>query len=100
MESPSIFGSPMKGRGSVSANPRKRRTRAANSKKPSAENTLSSDSIGTRCRTLPNAPAGAAPTRADGLSARTSAGNRASIAALRCLSASYSASETSGASSA
>ena len=54
--------------------------------------------MGTPCRTLANPPAGAAPTRREGELGRTSAGNRASIAALRRRSASYSASVISGAS--
>ena len=66
-----------------SARPRKRRTRATNSTTSSSAKALSSDSIGTRWRPWRTAPAGAAPTRRDGLSARISSGKRASIASLR-----------------
>ena len=59
---------------------------------------LSSDSIGTRWRTLAKPLSGAPPTRLDGESARIRCGKRASIAALRRRSASYSASVISGAS--
>jgi hypothetical protein len=70
MESPSIFGSALKAIFSCSAN------------------ALSSESIGSAWRTFLNLPVGAAPTRRDGESARTSAGKRFSIAALRSRSAS------------
>ncbi len=81
MESPSIFGSATKTSGSV--RPRNRLARAQNSANSVASKTLSSDSIGTRWRTLANPLSGAPPTRVDGESARISAGKRASIAALR-----------------
>ena len=56
-------------------------------------------SIGVPCRALAKPAAGAAPGAvSDGLSARFSCGKRASIAALRRRSASYSASVISGAS--
>ena len=59
---------------------------------------LSSESIVCRCRTLAKPAAGSAPTRALGESVRLRLGNSASIALLRLTSASYSASEISGAS--
>jgi hypothetical protein len=62
-------------------------------------NALLIDSIGAACRTFANFAAGAAPTRREGESGRTSAGKRASIASLRWRSESYSASEMTGASS-
>ena len=73
--------------------------RATNSTTSSSQKALSSDSMGRAWTTLANFSVGAAPTRRDGLSSRTRAGKRASMAALRCLSASYSASDTMGASS-
>ena len=73
--------------------------RSTNSATSSSLKALSSESIGTAWRTLANPRAGCAPTRRDGESARTRAGKRASIASLRWRSASYSASETVGASS-
>ena len=72
--------------------------RAQNSEKSSGAKALSSDSIGTRWRTLAKPLLGAAPTRRLGLSGRTRCGKSASIAALRRRSASYSASVISGAS--
>ena len=60
---------------------------------------LSSDSIGTACRTFLKRPDGAAPTFCDGESPVTNSGNRFSIALKRWRSASYSASVTLGASS-
>ena len=62
--------------------------RAVKSATSSSSKALPSDSIGTRWRTLPNPAATGAPTRSEGLSSRLSAGNRASIAALRRRSAS------------
>jgi hypothetical protein len=59
---------------------------------------LSSDSIGTRWRTLAKPVSGAPPIRFDGESGRIRCGKRASIAALRRRSASYSASVISGSS--
>ena len=57
--------------------------RAKNSSTSPASKALESDSMGTACLTLAKPPAGAAPTRFDGLSGRTSSGKRSSIAALR-----------------
>ncbi len=73
--------------------------RASNSRASSSEKALSSDSMGTPCSTGAKAAARVAPTLSDGEFSRTRCGKRASIAALRCFSASYSASETVGASS-
>ena len=73
--------------------------RARNSATSSSLKALSSESIGLAWRTFSNRSAGFAPTRSDGLSSPTRCGKRASIAALRCFSASYSASLTVGASS-
>jgi hypothetical protein len=73
--------------------------RATKSATSSSAKALSSDSIGTAWRTWPNASDGAAPTVCVGLSALTSSGCAASIAASLRRSASYSASETVGASS-
>ena len=72
--------------------------RAQNSAKSASSKALPSESIGTPWRTVAKPSAGLAPTRRDGLSARISSGKRPSIAWLRRTSASYSASETSGAS--
>ncbi len=54
--------------------------------------------MGLECTTFWKVATGAAPTRLFGLSSRTSSGKRFSIASLRRLSASYAASEISGAS--
>ena len=78
---------------------KKLRTPAKKSRTSCSAKALSSDSIGVLCVTFAKLAAGAAPTRSDGLSARISSGKRASIAALRRRSSSYSASEISGASS-
>jgi len=97
IDSPSIFGSPTKA-GVSSFRPRKRRARAQNSAKSVASKALSSESMGTPWRTLAKPVAGAAPTLCEGESGRTREGKRASMAALRRRSASYSASVISGAS--
>ena len=68
--------------------------RSTKSSTSSSLNALSSDSIGTRVPHLGEPRDGAAPTRFDGESARIRSGKRASIAALRLRSASYSASLT------
>ena len=73
--------------------------RSAKSVTSSSENALSSESIGKAWRTFLNLPVGATPTLRDGESLRISSGKRASIALLRWRKASYSASETVGASS-
>ena len=88
MESPSILGSAVSSTAASAASPRKRRTRAMKSITSSSLKALPSESIGTAWRTLPKASTGAAPTRLDGLSGRTSSGKRASMAALRWRSAS------------
>ena len=77
------MGSATTSTGSSALSPRKRRTRAVNSATSASSKALPSDSMGTLCRTLPNASTGAAPMRREGLSARRRAGKRASISALR-----------------
>ncbi len=98
MDSPSIFGSATKRSASSGGRPRKRRMRAPNSAKSASEKALSSDSIGTRCANAEKPSARSAPMRRLGLSSRIRCGKRASMARLRRTSASYSASEISGAS--
>ena len=78
---------------------KKLRMLAKKSRTSCSAKALSSDSIGVLCVTFAKLAAGAMPTRSDGLSARFSAGKRASIAALRRRNSSYSASEISGAAS-
>jgi hypothetical protein len=62
-------------------------------------NALSSDNIGTACRTFLKRPEGAAPTFCEGESDVTNSGNLFSMALNRWRNASYSASVTTGASS-
>jgi hypothetical protein len=103
-DSPSIFGSAITSivssatRATSSGRRKKLRTVWKKPRTSSSSKALSSDSIGTLCVTFANPATGVAPTRRDGLSARISSGKRASIAWLRCRSASYAASEISGAS--
>jgi len=73
--------------------------RPTKSSTSSSAKALSSDSIGTACRTFLNFPDGAAPTFCDGEAPVTNSGNLASMALKRWRSASYSASEIFGASS-
>ena len=73
--------------------------RATKSVTSSGAKALSSDSMGTPWRTGANWLEIAAPTTCDGESAMVSSGNRLSISSARRFSASYSASEISGASS-
>ena len=81
MDSPSILGSPTSGSAASGGSPRKRLMRSRNSAKSSRLNALSSDSMGTLCRTLAKPAAGAAPTRSDGPPGAASPGKRASMAA-------------------
>ena len=62
------MGSATSASGVPSGRSKKRRTRRRNSTTSAPSKALSSDSIGTRCRTLPKSATGGAPTRWDGLS--------------------------------
>ncbi|MET3345960.1 hypothetical protein ABIF52_006341 [Bradyrhizobium japonicum] len=73
--------------------------RPTKSRTSSSAKALSSDSMGTACRTFLKRPDGAAPTFCEGDSALTNSGKRFSIALKRWRNASYSASVTVGASS-
>jgi hypothetical protein len=98
-DSPSILGSAVNTVSASGSSLRKRRIWSTKPSTSSRSKALSSDSIATLWRTLANFSAGGAPTRVEGESGRTSSGKRTSMAALRCRSASYSASEMTGRSS-
>ena len=97
-DNPSIFGSAVSATSASVASDRNRRIRATNSATSSSEKALSRLSIGLACATLARLEVGAAPSRCDGESARTSVGNCASNARFSRTNASYSASAISGSS--
>ena len=70
MDRPSIFGSATNSRRASAGRPRNRRARAQNSENSSAFIALSSESIGTRWRSLAKPLSGRSPTILEGESGR------------------------------